>query len=219
MLSAVPSSLCELCLILLQPLWGRYYWQAHFPDEETETQGAPVPCLGLSSSSSKLYSQCLCPSSLIPDLRFSKRGNVDAGLILWDGSPGSSLGKRLRTWVCGLGQVYSLSWTPRLLSWKLKIVLPHEVVKVKCSHTCKAHILGLAFWRCLVHLSTSFLITDTHAGVERTSAVWLAGRFRLTTSFTWEGDYLLLGHCKWSSEHRPGWWGPSLTTCISPFKQ
>ena len=82
MSSAVPNSLCELCLILLQPLCGGYYWQAHFPDEETETRGAPVPCLGLSSSGSKLYSQCLCPGILIPDPRFSKRGNVDAGLIL-----------------------------------------------------------------------------------------------------------------------------------------
>ena len=51
MSGAVPSSLCELCLILLQPLCAKYYWQAHFPDEETETQGAPVPCLGLCSSS------------------------------------------------------------------------------------------------------------------------------------------------------------------------
>lgn len=155
--------------------------------------------------------QCLCPSSLIPAPRFCKRENVDAGLILWNSNPGSSLGKPLQTYVCGLGQVCSPSWTPRLLTWKLKIVLPREVVKVKCSNACKAHVLGLASLRCLVHLSTSFLLTDTHAGVERTSAVWLADRFRLTTSFIWEGYYLLLGHCKWSSEHKPWQWGPFLS--------
>lgn len=58
---ATPRSLLELHLILPQPLCGRFYCWAHFPDEE---KGAPGPCLG--SSCFKVDNQFSCPSRLLP---------------------------------------------------------------------------------------------------------------------------------------------------------